>query len=280
MQKNTISPAELAAYRRRLEELEKSPSTIASYMRAAGGFAGWLSGRELDRREAAAWKAALASSGLATATVNCRVAAVNGLLSFLGREDCRVKTLRRQRRLFCSEGRELRRGEYERLVRSARERGDETLAMIMETICATGIRVGELRFITVESLRCGTAEILLKGKARTVMLPTRLRAKLAKYAAKRRVHTGAVFLGRRGPLSRKTVWERMKALCAAAGVEPGKVFPHNLRHLFAREFYRASRDVAKLADVLGHSSLDTTRIYLVSTGAEHRAMLDRLRLIC
>lgn len=165
-------------------------------------------------------------------------------------------------------------------MNAARRGHKERLALLMETICATGIRVSELKFITVASARAGAARIALKGKVRTIMIPARLRDKLLKYAAGRRITQGEIFLTRCGrSLSRKQIWAEMKALCSSAGVPPGKVFPHNLRHLFARSFYDECRDVVKLADVLGHSSLETTRIYLISTGAEHRAVLERMRLI-
>ena len=212
--------------------------------------------------------------------MNCKIAAVNGLFASMGREDCRIKPLRRQRQIFRDEGKELTRSEYTRLVNAARRGHKERLALLMETICATGIRVSELKFITVASARAGAARIALKGKVRTIMIPARLRDKLLKYAAGRRITQGEIFLTRCGrSLSRKQIWAEMKALCSSAGVPPGKVFPHNLRHLFARSFYDECRDVVKLADVLGHSSLETTRIYLISTGAEHRAVLERMRLI-
>ena len=198
----------------------------------------------------------------------------------MGWQDCRLRPVRRQRQLFREERRELTREEYIRLVRTARSENNERLALLLETICATGIRVSELKFITVRHVRAGTARIALKGKVRTIMIPARLREKLLRYAAKHGICSGEVFLsGRGGALSRKRVWAEMKALSRRAGVEPAKVYPHNLRHLFARTFYSECRDVVKLADVLGHSSLETTRIYLISTGAEHRAMLERLRLI-
>ncbi len=276
----TINELSMEAYRAELEAAEHSNSTLESYMREVRRFAVWLSERELTHREVCEWKAALSSLGYAPATVNCKIAAVNGLLASMGREDCKVKPLRRQRQIFCDEDRELTREEYVRLVDTARREGNERLALVMETICATGIRVSELRFITRESVRAGVARIALKGKVRIIMLPARLREKLLIYASERRVGRGEIFLSRRGRgLSRKQIWAEMKALCRSAGVEAGKVFPHNLRHLFARAFYEECRDVVKLADVLGHSSLETTRIYLISTGAEHRAVLERMRLI-
>ena len=182
--------------------------------------------------------------------------------------------------IFRDSDRELTREEYSRLTAAAQGMGRERLALLIETICATGVRVSEVRFITVEAVRAGKAEISLKGKIRTILLPGRLCRKLEKYARKNKIASGEIFLTRSGkPLSRKQIWAEMKGLCKAAAVEPSKVFPHNLRHLFARCFYRACRDVAKLADVLGHSSMETTRLYLISTGAEHARTLERLRLV-
>ena len=208
------------------------------------------------------------------------LAAVNAFFRFAGWEECRVRALRLQRRMFREPERELSREEYLRLLETARGRGQERLALLMETICATGIRVSEVRDITVEAVRAGRAEIALKGKIRTILLPGKLCRKLRKYAAARGIASGQVFLTRTGnSLSRKQIWAEMKALCQAAGVPASRVFPHNLRHLFARAFYRACRDVAKLADVLGHSSVETTRIYLLSTGAEHARYLEGLGLV-
>ena len=204
----------------------------------------------------------------------------NRFLAFLGWGDCQVKALRVQRQLFRENRRELTRGEFDRLIAAARAAGRERLLLLMETICSTGIRVSEVKYITVEALRCGKAEIALKGKIRTILLPARLCRKLLKYSKKRNTVSGEVFLTKNGSsLSRKQIWAEMKSLCGLAGVAPSKVFPHNLRHLFARAFFKACRDVAQLADVLGHSSMETTRIYLISTGAEHARTLEQLRLV-
>ena len=203
-----------------------------------------------------------------------------------------IKPLRMQRRMFREDRRELTSREYERLVSAAGSLGRERLALVMETVCAAGIRVGEVKYITVEAARSGRAEVRLKGKVRVILLPAKLSRKLLAYAKRHKITAGEVFVTRGGKsLSRKQIWAEMKSLCALAGVaaskvfcgnagvEPSKVFPHNLRHLFARTFYAASRDVAKLADVLGHSSIETTRIYLISTGSEHIKALDRLNLV-
>lgn len=197
-----------------------------------------------------------------------------------GWQECKIRPLRIQHKAFRDSDRELTKEEYEKLVTTANDRGRERLALILETICATGIRVSELRYITVEALDRGRAEIAMKGKIRTIMIPGKLRRKLMRYVKKKKIVSGEVFLTRNGKaVSRKQIWAEMKALCKKAGIEAGKVFPHNLRHLFARCFYQVCRDIARLADVLGHSSIDTTRIYLISSGVEHERTLERLRLI-
>ena len=279
MEPRKITEETLAAFARQLGEEERSPATLEKYLREVRQFAAFLGGREVTRELAAAWREEL-SARQSPATVNGKLTALDRLLSFLGWEDCRVKHLRVQRQLFRDSARELSREEYARLVETARRLGRGRLSLLMETICATGIRVSEVRYITAEAVREGRTEIALKGKIRTILLPGKLCRKLEKYARQKKITSGELFLTRSGrPMSRKQIWAEMKGVCRAAGVAPSKVFPHNLRHLFARCFYRVSRDVAKLADVLGHSSIETTRIYLISTGAEHARTLDQLRLI-
>ena len=279
MEPRKITEETLAAFARQLGEEERSPATLEKYLREVRQFAAFLGGREVTRDLAAAWREEL-SARQSPATVNGKLTALDRLLAFLGWEDCRVKHLRVQRQLFRDSARELSREEYARLVETARRLGRGRLSLLMETICATGIRVSEVRYITVEAVREGRTEIALKGKIRTILLPGKLCRKLEKYARQKKITSGELFLTRSGrPMSRKQIWAEMKGVCRAAGVAPSKVFPHNLRHLFARCFYRVSRDVAKLADVLGHSSIETTRIYLISTGAEHARTLDQLRLI-
>lgn len=279
MEPRKITEETLAAFARQLGEEERSPATLEKYLREVRQFAAFLGGREVTRDLAAAWREEL-SARQSPATVNGKLTALDRLLAFLGWEDCRVKHLRVQRQLFRDSARELSREEYARLVETARRLGRGRLSLLMETICATGIRVSEVRYITAEAVREGRTEIALKGKIRTILLPGKLCRKLEKYARQKKNTSGELFLTRSGrPMSRKQIWAEMKGVCRAAGVAPSKVFPHNLRHLFARCFYRVSRDVAKLADVLGHSSIETTRIYLISTGAEHARTLDQLRLI-
>ena len=280
MQDYTITGEQLQAFRQRLVWEEKSPATIEKYLRDAAAFTAWLDGRAASKAATGAWKAALLEAKLAPATINVKLAAVNRFLVFLGWPAFRVKPLRIQRRLFRDDSRELTRPEYLRLLETARTQGRERLALLLETICGTGIRVSEVRYITVEAARAGRAEISLKGKIRTILLPQKLCRKLRKYARKNKIASGEIFLTRsRSGLSRKQIWAEMKALCKQAGIAPTKVFPHNLRHLFARTFYKACRDVVKLADLLGHSSVETTRIYLISSGADHARQLEQLGLV-
>lgn len=279
MDEYRIAAEQLSRFSQMLREEERCAGTIENYLRHVRAFAAWLSGRPVTKQAASAWKASLAAR-YCPGTVNAMLVSLNRFFAFLGWRDCRVKLLRVQRRLFRDDSRELTQAEYGRLVSAARGQGRERLALLMETVCATGIRVSEVRYITVEALNAGRAEIALKGKIRTILIPGKLRRRLAQYARKNKTASGEIFLTRNGkPLSRKQIWAEMKALCRKAGVAPTKVFPHNLRHLFARTFYRVFRDVAKLADVLGHSSIETTRIYLISTGAEHARQIERLGLV-
>ena len=275
-----VETGHFATFRQWLLEEEREPATIEKYLREVELFATWMESQPVTKEQVARWKAHLTSSGYQPGTVNGKLSALNKFFSFLGWSDCRVKYLRIQRRVFRNTDRELTKEEYLRLLETAQEMGRERLALLIETICVTGIRVSEVKYITVESVCAGRAEISLKGKIRTILLPGKLCRKLVKYARKRNIASGEIFLTRSGrSLSRRQIWAEMKALCAKAGVERSKVFPHNLRHLFARLFYRVCRDVVKLADVLGHSSIETTRIYLISTGAEHAKQLERLGLV-
>ena len=259
---------------------EREESTIEAYLRSLTRFAEWADGRAVTKELAMEWKAALAEAGYRPISVNAMLAAVNKFFTCMGREDCKVKYLKLQRQMFRKSEKDLSKEEYQRLVQAAHEKGDLRMELILETICATGIRVGELKYITVEAIRAGVAEIALKGKIRTILLPHRLCRKLQKYARQQKIASGKIFLTQDGlPVSRQYVWTRMKALCEPAGVERTKVFPHNLRSLFARSFYGSCHDVVRLADVLGHSSIETTRIYLMSTGKEYLRQLDKLGLV-
>ena len=276
---NIITAEQIDAYCLSLLADERSAGTISKYRRDLTAFARWLDGRTVTKETAAGWKSHLSHRGYAPRTVNSMLASLNGFCRFAGLP-IKVKFLKIQRQIFRDSAKELTKEEYDRLLAAARESGQERLALIMETLCATGIRVSELRYITVEAARAGRATITLKGKIRTILLSTKLCRKLVKYAKKQKTASGEIFLTKSGrPITRRQVWYELKRLCRAAGVEPTKVFPHNFRHLFATTFYKACKDIARLADVLGHSSIETTRIYLAVSGAEQARQLDKLRLV-
>lgn len=270
----------LTAFRDALRREERAEGTIEKYVRDVRAFLAFLGNDPLCKETVASWKGALSARGRAPVTINSMLAALNCYLRFIGREDCRVSFLKIQRKVFRDADRELSKGEYQRLIAAASAQGKARLALLMESIGATGIRVSEVKYLTVEAARQGRADISLKGKIRTILIPGKLRRKLLKYAQKQHIPSGEIFLTGRGrSLARRQIWAEMKGLCQAAGVAATKVFPHNLRHLFAVTFYRACKDVARLADVLGHSSINTTRVYLISTGQEHAEQLDRLGLV-
>ncbi len=280
MKEKKLTRVQLDAFASYLHAEEREPTTIEKYLRDIRAFMTWAQDREASKELVTVWKDHLKKSGLQPETVNSKLSALNKFFSFVGWEDCRVKYLKIQRRLFRRSDRDLTKEEYRKLFDAAVSLGKERLALLMETICATGIRVSEVKYITVEVARAGRADIALKGKIRTILIPGKLCRKLQKYAKKQKTVSGEIFLTRNGKgLSRRQIWAELKALCKRAGVEATKVFPHNLRHLFARTFYHIYKDIAKLADVLGHSSIETTRIYLVSTGVEHGRQLERLGLI-
>lgn len=280
MKEKFLTVEHLAAYSRHLHGEERAASTIEKYQRDAGSFVFWLDGRSVTKEAVMQWKEFLLAQGLNPVTVNAKLSAVNGLLHFLGWNEYRIKFLKIQRRVFREQHRELTKNEYIRLLDTARQLGRVRLELMMETICSTGIRVSEVQYITVESVQKRRAEVRLKGKIRTILLPGKLCRKLEKYAKKQKIASGEIFRTRSGnSISRRQIWREMKSLCQKAGVEPSKVFPHNLRHLFASAFYRVSRDIVKLADLLGHSSINTTRIYLMSSGAEHQRQLERLDFV-
>ncbi len=281
MEYRTSTVEQIREFSRYLREEERETATIDKYSRDVKDFFIWLKDREISRERMGEWRGYLLQAGRKPVTINGKLSALNKFFSFLGRNDCRTKYLKIQRRLFRSTEKQLSKQEYIRLMETAHSLGRERLALLMETICATGIRVSEVKYITAEAIRAGRTEIALKGKIRTILLPGKLCRKLKKYAGKRKIVSGEVFLTRNGKgMSRRQIWAEMKSLCEKAGVAPSKVFPHNLRHLFAQTFYRVCRDVAKLADVLGHSSIETTRLYLISTEAEHVRQMERMGLIC
>ena len=273
-----ISAADIGQFIRHLRGRGASSGTMEKYQRDVRRLAQWLEGRDASQENVTRWKETLVEQGLCHTTVNSVLAAANAFFRWMG-WGFRAQFLRVQKKAFREPARELTRQEYLRLVETAGRLGQERLSLLMETIGATGIRVSEVPFITVEAAKRGRAEIYLKGKIRTILLPKKLCRKLLRYAKTQKTVSGGIFRTRSGKnLSRKQIWAEMKALCGKARVTPGKVFPHNLRHLFARAFYQASRDVVKLSDVLGHSSMETTRIYLMSTGTEHMRLLERLHM--
>ena len=274
-----LSEEHIAGYREYLRELERSEATVRKYTHDLRALLAFLRGRAVTKPLLIEWKAALAED-YAPATVNAMIATANGLLAFVGLGCCAVKPLRIQSRAFCDESRELTRAEYARLVKTAAERGDERLALAIQTICATGIRVSELRFITAEAVRAGRVEVANKGKRRSVFLPGKLRRVLDSYLRRKKISSRSVFVTRTGrPLDRSNIWRDMKRLCSMADVSPEKVFPHNLRHLFARTHYSLEKDLSRLADILGHSSVTTTRIYTAESGAVHARQIGRLNLV-
>lgn len=263
-----------------LIEEERSSGTIEKYIRDVRLLQSWLGPASVTKENAARWKQELLQSGRAPSTVNSMLAAANTYFRFMGWDELKLKSIRLQRRFFRENERELTKAEYQLLMETAKKRGDERLALLMETICATGIRVSEVPYITTDAIKKGRARISMKGKLRTILIPAQLCRKLRKYTTKHRIGRGEIFLTKNGTrLERKQIWAQMKALCKYAGIERNKVFPHNLRHLFARCFYRISHDISSLADVLGHSSIETTRIYLISTESEHIKKIAHLGLV-
>ena len=263
-----------------LHKEERSNGTVDNYIRNVRELAAWLAGQAVTKEQLVAWKDALQAKRLQPTTVNAKLAAIGCFLRVMGWQDCQVRFLRVQRRVFREKEKELTREEYEKLLAAAQQQGSARLALLLETICATGVRVSEVQYITVEAARRGRADVTMKGKIRTILIPNKLCRKLLKYAKQTKTASGKIFLTRNGTaLSRKQIWAEMKSLCQAAGGSPGKVFPHNLRHLFATVFYRACHDIVKLADVLGHSRIETTRIYLVTTGFEYAKQLEQLGLV-
>ena len=279
MEGRRITDDHIGSFVRYLEENERSRVTISKYLHDVRVFVAFSEGAATDKSLVMRYKELLGRE-YTVSGANSMIAALNSFLRFLGWEDCCVKQFKVQRRAYCSEAEELTRTEYVRLISAAERRGNDRLSLVIQTICGTGIRVSELEYVTVEAARRGEAEVSCKGKLRTVFIVPALRKKLMDYAGRQGLKSGPIFVTKRGkPICRSNVWREMKSLCDLSGVRPEKVFPHNLRHLFARTFYGIERDIVKLADVLGHSSIDTTRIYVVTTGAEHKRRMENMHLI-
>lgn len=279
MEGRVITAKMIAEFKEHLILEERSVATIQKYIRDVKAFMAYAQNSAITKETVIAYKKYL-QENYAVRSVNSMLASINSFFSFFGWNDLKVKSLKLQQQVYCPEERELTKAEYTRLCRTAQRRHNERLNLILQTICGTGIRVSELQFITVEAAKCGEAVVRCKGKTRAVFIVRELRQKLLRYAAEQGIKSGMIFVTRTGkPISRTNIWREMKALCVEANVNPQKVFPHNLRHLFARVFYGIEKDIAKLADILGHSSINTTRIYIISTGTEHRQRMENMRLI-
>ena len=274
-----VTAKAIAEFKEHLILEERSEITIAKYIRDVKAFAKYTQNSAITKETVIAYKKHL-QENYAVRSVNSMLASINSLFAFLGWHDLKVKSLKLQQQVFCPEEKELTKAEYARLCRTAERKHNERLNLILQTICGTGIRVSELQYITVEAAKNGEAVVNCKAKTCSVFIVKELKQKLLRYAAEQNIKNGMIFVTRTGkPISRTNIWREMKALCEEANVNPQKVFPHNLRHLFARVFYGIEKDIAKLADILGHSSINTTRIYIISTGTEHRQRMENMRLI-
>ena len=273
-----LSVQHLNAFQEHLQREEKSAATVEKYLRDVRAFVTFAEGRPITKEVTIAFKKELEERQYAVRSINSMLASLNSMMEFMGWSDCKVKTLRCQRQIYCAVEKELTKTEYMRLLEASKKQ--EQLNLVMQTICGTGIRVSELKYFTVEAVRRGEVSVHCKSKIRTILLPGKLKRLLLDYAREKKIIGGAIFVSRNGnPLNRSNIWAQMKRLCRAAGVNPEKVFPHNLRKLFARTFYGIEKDIAKLADILGHGSIETTRIYIMTTGMEHRRKIERLGLI-
>lgn len=273
-----ITSEMLESFRQHLIDDEKSNATIEKYMRDIRSFMEFAKGRTVDKSLMLSYKNGL-KEDYAMTSVNSMLVSLNALMRFNDWHDCCVKQFKIQKKAYCSEEAELTKQEYVHLVKTAERLGNERLSLILQTICATGIRISELEYVTIESLQAGEAVVNCKGKIRTIFIVSDLRDKLMKYAAQRGISAGPVFVTRSGKaMDRSNIWREMKALCDAAGVATTKVFPHNLRHLFARTFYDLEKDISQLADVLGHTNINTTRVYIITTGEEHKRKLEGMEL--
>ena len=271
----------LDEYQDYLMEEEKSQATISKYLCDLRKLAAYIAGREVDKKLIREYKEKLLNEDhYKVSSINSFLVAANRFFGFMGWHDAKVKTYKVQKETFCPENKHLTRAEYFRLVKAAAAKGKKRLAMILQTFCATGIRISELQYITVEAVRGNSVRIHNKGKIRTILLSDDLRKALLYYIAQQGLKKGMVFCTSSGKaVNRSNIWREMKKLCKEAGVDEEKVFPHNLRHLFAQCFYQMKKDIAELADILGHSNIETTRIYIRTTGEEHRKQLNEMKLV-
>ena len=279
MKERILSEKEIEAFDLHLKNQEKSTNTRIKYIRDVKAFVNYTNGRKITKEIVIEYKRELIGKNYATRSINSILSSLNSMFTFLGWSDLKIKAIKVQRQIYRHEEKELTKAEYVKLINTAVNEGKERLALIIQTICATGIRVGELEFITAQSIQIGEAIVSLKGKTRSVFIVSDLQKKLLRYIAEHKIKSGPVFITRSGtPVSRNNIWSEMKKLCERAQVNPQKVYPHNLRHLFARTFYDIENDVVKLADILGHSNINTTRIYTISTGDQHRKCMENMHL--
>ena len=279
MKKRIITVQTIKSFEEHLLANEKAPATTQKYMHDIRHFVEYTMNKPLEKQLILDYKASL-EQHYAIRSANSMIAALNAFLRFLGWFDLCVKQFKVQKESYCSEEKELTKEEYISLVKAAQHKNNERLSLMLQTICGTGIRVSELQYITVEAAKKGEAIVSCKGKIRKIFIVAALRKKLLQYAQSNELKQGSIFVTKRGkPLNRSNIWREMKDLCKQAGVSPKKVFPHNLRHLFARTFYGIEKDIAKLADILGHSNINTTRIYTITSGAEHQRRMENMRLI-
>ena len=275
----TITKGIIENFRHHLIEEEKSPATLEKYLRDVKAFWAWLQKKELSKINVLSYKDYL-TCNYAPISVNSVLSSLNSFFEFNGWHELKVKMLKIQKQVFAKKSKELTKAEYERLLNAAKSKRNKRLYYLMQTICSSGIRVSELKHITYEALINKQATIRCKGKMRVVLLPKELCRMLLEYSKKQKVTSGPIFVTRTGnPLDRSCIWKMMKALCEDAGVEKEKVFPHNLRHLFARTYYSIQKDIVRLADILGHTSVNTTRIYTMETGDIHRRQIQKLGLL-
>lgn len=280
MEERILTEQMIEDYKNRLISDEKGALTIDKYIRDIRKFYCYCRGVQIEKIVVIQYKENLLEKYMPS-SVNSMLAALNGFFEFLGWWDVRVKQVKVQRQMFCSEESELSREEYFRLVEAAKKSGRVRISMALQTICGTGIRVSELNYITISAVKAGKAVVNCKGKTRIILIPRQIQLMLTIFATKQGIKQGPIFVTRGGkPLDRSNIWREMKKLCQFADVSPQKVFPHNLRHLFARSYYQIEKDIAKLADILGHSNINTTRIYTVSSGKEQMQQIELLELWC
>lgn len=278
MEKRVMDNLKINEFKQNLILEEKSKVTVEKYVRDINKFFKFIGTNEVSKERAIEYKDELKKRGYAVRSINSMISALNAFFVFFGWNDCCIKSIRVQKQIYCAEDKELKKAEYIKLLHASED--NPRLHMILQTICSTEIRVSELKHFTIESIKKGKVVVSCKNKTRIILVPGKLKKMLLDYSKKRGIKEGVVFRTRNGnPVNRSNIWKEMKKLCKEAGVNPSKVFPHNLRKLFARTFYRIEKDISKLADILGHSNINTTRIYIMTTEFEHRKKIERLGLV-